>query len=136
MSRETEQVQRFYDEIWNQYNKKSVPVVIASDFVFRGSLGSIKSGREGFIEYLDMVHTALASYKCSIKEMVSEGPKVFARMEFSGVHQGEFLGYAATGRWVAWEGAALFHFSEGLISSLWVVGDIKGLEYQLGRGKP
>ena len=135
MSQETDQVRRFYDEIWNQYDKKVIPEIIANEFVFRGSTGLRKSGREGFVEYLDMVHKALANYRCLIKETVSEGSKVFAKMEFSGIHLGEFLGYPATGKSITWEGAALFHFSGGLISGLWVLGDIKSLEKQLTHEK-
>jgi predicted ester cyclase len=131
MSQEIKQVRRFYDEIWNLHEKDAIPEVIACEFTFRGSLGLMKKGREGFVEYLDMVHEALANYQCSIKEIVSEGSKVFAKMEFFGIHQGEFLGHPATGKQVTWEGAALFHFSGSLISSLWVLGDIKGLESQL-----
>lgn len=136
MSHERELVQRFYDEIWNRYNKEVIPEIIASDFVFRGSLGLNRRGREEFVEYLDMVHRSLADYRCTIIEMVFETSRVFAKMEFSGIHEGELLGYPATGNEVTWDGAALFHFSGGLISTLWVLGDIKGLERQLAHGKP
>jgi steroid delta-isomerase-like uncharacterized protein len=136
MSHERELVQRFYDEIWNRYNKEVIPEIIASDFVFRGSLGLDRRGREEFVEYLDMVHRSLADYRCTIIEMVFETSRVFAKMEFSGIHAGELLGYPATGNEVTWDGAALFHFSGGLIATLWVLGDIKGLERQLAHVKP
>lgn len=135
MSREKTQVRRFYEEIWNQRAKEPIPEILADDFAFRGSLGVTTTGRAGFVEYLDMVHAALGNYHCSINELVAEGSKVFAKMAFSGTHRGELLGYAATGKQVTWEGTALFHFSGDLITSLWVLGDIKRLEAQLADGK-
>ena len=82
MSHEKQQVRKFYEEIWNKHNKDAVPEVLHGSFKFRGSLGSEKRGHAGFIEYLDMVHAALADYRCEIKELVSEESKVFAKMQF------------------------------------------------------
>jgi steroid delta-isomerase-like uncharacterized protein len=135
MNLEEAQVHKFYDVIWNQYNKQAIPEVLAEGFVFRGSLGQEKRGHEGFLEYLDMVHKALGDYNCQIMEMVSEAQRVFVRMKFSGTHRNEFMGYTATGKYVAWEGAALFHFTEGLVTNLWVLGDLKTLESQLNNEK-
>lgn len=131
VKQETEQVRKFYDVIWNQHDKKSIPSVLTEDFIFRGSLGLEKYGHNGFVEYLDMIHKALGNYECRIIELVTESQRVFARMKFSGIHREEFMSYAATGKQVHWEGAALFHFSEGLVKSLWVLGDLNFLEKQL-----
>ena len=90
-----------------------------------------KQGHAGFIEYLDMVHAALADYRCEIKELVSEESRVFAKMQFSGLHQGEFMGFNPTGRRLVWDGAALFHFRSGKVISLWVLGDLESLRRQL-----
>ena len=125
------QVKRFYNEIWNQHDKSVIPQVLHEDFSFRGSLGEEKRGHAGFIEYLDAVHHSLANYHCQIVELVSADNRVFARMLFSGRHQNELLGFVGTGREVNWQGAALFHFDNGLVCSLWVLGDLKSLEEQL-----
>lgn len=135
MNTETEQVRKFYEEIWNKQDKEMVPDILHETFNFRGSLGSEKYGHEGFIEYLDMVHAALGGYKCEIKEMVSEKSKVFAKMQFSGKHQGEFMGVQPTGRNLTWDGAALFHFKNGKAVSLWVLGDITSLQAQLNESQ-
>jgi len=131
MSHEKEQVRRFYEVIWNERDKEAVPEVLHESFKFRGSLGQEKEGQAGFVEYLDMVHTALADYRCEIQELISEGGKVFAKMRFSGTHQGELMGVGSTGRRLSWDGAALFHFENGKIISLWVLGDLDSLRAQL-----
>ena len=131
MSHEEDQVRKFYEVIWNKHDKKAIPDVLHESFSFRGSLGTKKQGQSGFAEYLDMVHDALGDYKCIIKETVSEQSKVFAKMQFTGIHQGVFMGVKSTGRRVTWDGAALFHFKDGKVLSLWVLGDLKSLEAQL-----
>ncbi len=131
MSPEEKQVRIFYEIIWNQHDKSVIPDVIHDSFIFRGSLGPEKIGHSGFIVYMDMVHNALGNYTCTILDIVAEQSKVFAKMEFSGIHQKEFMGFKQTDRKISWQGAALFHFNNNKISSLWVLGDLKSLEQQL-----
>jgi predicted ester cyclase len=105
--------------------------VLHPDVTFRGSLGSERCGRPAFAEYLTSVTTALGAYRCDIEHLVVEGPSAAARMTFSGVHRAPFLGYPATGRRVAWAGAAFFAFDGELVRDLWVLGDLDGLHRQL-----
>ncbi len=78
-----------------------------------------------------MVHEALGEYRCIIEELVSELDKVFARMTFTGIHKGEFLGYSPTQQRVTGNGCALFTFRGDKVADLWVLGDLKSLEKQL-----
>lgn len=105
--------------------------MLHEDFTFRGSLGQEKRGHSGFADYVDMVHQALADYRCIIEELVEEGQKVFAKMTFTGIHRGEFMGYAPSHKEVNWMGCALFTFRGHLIADVWVLGDLKDLEHQL-----
>ena len=131
MNPEVKQVQRFYEDIWNKHDKSVIPFVLHKEFKFRGSLGDEKQGHDGFSEYLDMIHDALKEYTCVINEIVSEPSKAFAKMEFTGIHEGKLMGVVGTGKRLSWSGAALFHFREGKISELWVLGDLKSLETQI-----
>ncbi len=126
-----EQVRKFYSEIWNRKNLRVIPQILHEDFEFRGSLGSASRGHEGFINYLQSIHSSLSGYQCIIEDIVIQPEKVFAKMTFTGVHIAEFMSYAATNKQISWAGAALFTFSGEKIASLWVLGDLKGLESQL-----
>lgn len=136
MSVHKDQVRRFYDIIWNTHAKAAIPSVLHEDFTFRGSLGHVKRGHDGFAEYVDMVHGALGDYECVVEELVAEGGKVFAKMLFTGVHRGRFMGYAPTQQRVRWAGCALFSFRDALITDVWVLGDLKSLEAQLQQHHP
>lgn len=103
-------------------------LLLSDSFLFRGSLGSELQGRAQFSEYVRQVRTARADYKCEIIVCVTEGSRAFARMRFAGRHVGDFRGYAPTGKAVDWVGAALFLFEGEVIASLWVLGDLVGLD--------
>lgn len=126
-----DQVRRFYEVLWDAHDKAAIPSVLHENFTFRGSLGQEKRGHDGFAEYLDMVHDALGEYRCIIEELVAEGDKVFAKMLFTGIHRGHFLGYAPTQKQVSWAGSALFTLTDGLIADVWVLGDLPALKAQL-----
>jgi len=126
-----DQVQKFYQEIWEKGDKSAISEVVTADFIFRGSLGTESRGREHFAAYVDQVRRALDDYTCEILDIVAESNQVFARMLFSGIHNGPLLGFPATGRQVSWHGAALFTFDGDRIAQLWVLGDLATLRGQL-----
>lgn len=133
MSTLKDQVQKFYELVWDAHDKSVIPSLLHENFTFHGSLGQEKQGHEGFAEYVDMVHKSLGDYRCVIDELVEEGNKVFAKMTFTGIHQNEFLGYHPTQKRLSWVGCALFNFDGDKMSRVWVLGDLKGLEAQLKR---
>ncbi len=124
-------VNDFYQKLWDAHDKEAMKEVLSIDFTFRGSLGQEKKGHQGFADYVDLVHTALADYKCHILELVAEEDKVFAKMSFTGLHQNEFMGFEPTGERVTWTGCALFTIADALIVDVWVLGDLKNLQDQL-----
>jgi predicted ester cyclase len=120
-------IESFYADIWNRHDKTKIPELLHTNFTFRGSLGQNKTGHDGFGAYVDFVHAALANYRCDILELVIEAPKAFAKIRASGLHRSEFFGFAPTGKYVEWAGAALFTFKGSKVSDLWVLGDVYGL---------
>ena len=126
-------VRRFYDEIWNSGDRGAVYRLLAPDIRFRGSLGSEMVGHEAFWDYVCHVRGSLANYRCEIVELLCEGGSAAARMIFSGVHVGQFLGTMPAGSHVQWAGAAFFHLRGARISSVWVLGDLDALRRQLLR---
>ena len=125
-------VERFYYDVWNQADENVARLILAPAFRFRASLGPEKRGPEGFIEYLRLIHAALADYTCEIEDLVEETYRAAARMRFSGRHRGTLFGVEATGRQIAWSGAAFFETNDNQITALWVLGDIDSVKQQLG----
>jgi predicted ester cyclase len=128
-----EVVVAFYERIWNRQEKAAIAQLIHLDFTFRGSLGPTMTGHAAFADYVDKVTGALGNYRCIIRDMVCEGDRAFARMQFEGIHRGAFMGFPPTRRPIAWAGAALFTLKGGKIADLWVLGDVDGLRAELQR---
>ena len=125
-------VRRFYAELWNDRNIAAVNEILADNVRFRGSLGDEKQGHRGFLEYVEKVHTALADYRCTVERIEADGGSIIATVEFTGLHQAEFLGNAPSGKRISWTGEATFNFMGSLISEVYVLGDLDALQEQLG----
>jgi predicted ester cyclase len=121
-------VEDFYARLWNAGDEAALQQLLSTEFLFRGSLGAEIKGQAAFWDYVCGVRTALAHYRCDIRECVFEGQRAFAKMRFSGTHVGVFRGHRPTGLAVHWEGAALFRFEAERICELWVLGDLVGLD--------
>jgi predicted ester cyclase len=121
-------VEAFYSRIWNQGDLAATSDLLSTEFCFRGSLGVELRGSDAFGDYVRSVRGALADYHCEILDCVAEQDRAFAKMRFSGIHVAPFRGYQPTGRPVHWLGAALFLLDGELISELWVLGDLVGLD--------
>jgi len=133
MQSHKEIVRKFYDAIWNNADKAVIPDLLTEDFLFRGSLGLMQRGHSGFANFMDQIRAALGEYRCDIIDMAAENDKVFARMLYSGIHRGDLFGYAATHAKIKWDGVAVFTFSDGKISELWVLWDVNDVMKQLAR---
>jgi steroid delta-isomerase-like uncharacterized protein len=124
-------IERFYHEMWNRFDKALIPVLLAEDIRFRGSLGQYKNGHAEFAEYVDFVERAFPDFTNEIEEIISEEDKAFARLTYRGTHRGEIFGIAPTGRPIQYAGAGVFKFSGDKIGEVWVLGDIYNLISQL-----
>lgn len=124
-------IQRFYEELWNPFNKRKIPDLLTEDVHFRGSLGQEKVGYAGFAEYMDMIQAAFPDFTNKVEEIISEGDRACARLTYSGTHCGEVFGIPPTNRRVEYAGVAVFRFRDGKIAEVWVLGDVYGLLQQL-----
>lgn len=127
-------VRLFYEKLWNETDFGIADEILHSDVTFRGSVGIGATGRQEVCDYVRMVTTALSGYRCEVESLVAEGDRAAARVRFSGLHLGEFLGFPPTGRQVEWIGAAFFVSDDNKLCDIWVLGDLKTLRDQLSSG--
>ena len=71
---------RFYNEMWNHFDKNLFPELLAEDIRFRGSLGQSAVSYGEFGLYVDYIHYALPDFKNYIEDVVTEGDKSFVRV--------------------------------------------------------
>lgn len=128
----TRLIERFYHEAWNAKDEDCAREILHKDFDFRGSLGPVRTGPEGFIQYMHELWVGLPDFRCDIEDVVDAGDSAAARMRFSGTHKGLFYGVPGSGKTIIWAGGAFFKGDGKQITALWVLGDIDSIKRQLG----
>jgi predicted ester cyclase len=78
---------RWHDEVINEGDLAVIDEIVASDIVH---------------------HT--------IERVFTDGDNVIIRWQAEGTNEGEFQGYAPTGKWVTWSGINIFRIECGLIA--------------------
>ena len=124
-------IEAWYYRMWNRWDKSAFEEILMPDIAFRGSLGQVKQGYRGLSEYMDLIRAAFPNFTNHIEEVISEGNKAFARLTYTGTHEGEIFGVAPTHKLITYSGAAVFCFAGKKIREVWVLGDIYGLLQQL-----
>ena len=124
-------IDRFYNDMWNPFDKSVFGDILDPNIHFRGSLGQTKVGFEEFGEYVDYIQAFASDFHNEIISTITEGNLTFVRLSYTGTHQGKVFELAPTGKRFEYSGAPVFTFSRGLISDVWVLGDIYGLTQQL-----
>jgi len=127
-------VRVFYEKFWNEVDLEKADEILHPDVTFRGSVGLGARGRREVCDYVLMVTTALSGYRCDVESLIADGDSAAAKVRFSGIHTGDFLGHPPTGRRVEWIGAAFFTADESKLRDIWVLGDLESLRSQLRSG--
>ncbi|MDQ1668285.1 MAG: hypothetical protein QOE40_346 [Actinomycetota bacterium] len=91
----------------------------AADYVDHTPLPGLSAGRSGLRERAMVLSSAFYDTCVSAVVLVDQGDTVVLQARARGVHKGDFLGQAATGRQVEAVGLCVFRFVDGLISQAW-----------------
>jgi steroid delta-isomerase-like uncharacterized protein len=75
---------------------------------------------------------AFPDIRHTIRDLLVDGDRAAARIEFEGTHQGEFMGIPATGNSISVPAVNIFRFDGGKIAESWISSDSLGMLQQLG----
>jgi len=125
-----ELIKAYYD-MWNSKDFSQADKICDEDIRFRGSLGIVANGLEGFKEYADMFTLAFPNMYHAVEMSVSENNAVAVYVTYTGTHEGKIFGYEPTGRHINYSGASFFQIRHGKIASVNVLGDLNSLYQQL-----
>ena len=130
---------RFIEEVWNKGDLSVVDELCAPDIVRTEppSTGAVTNGIEELKQFVVAVRTAFPDVKITIdRGMIARANRVTAQWTFSGTHQGEFMGVAATGKKVTNTGISILTFAKGKIVADSAMWDPLNLWRQLGVDPP
>lgn len=127
-------VRRYVDEVSNGRNPAALTELIAADYLHHSdSEVSFELRGPAFVQReVTAVNAAFANAQWAIEDLIAEGDKVVYRWRATGVHQGEFMGIAATGKTVTLTGITIMRLAAGQIAERWGSADMLGLLQQLG----
>jgi steroid delta-isomerase-like uncharacterized protein len=125
-------IRRFADEVITQGHIDSAAQFVWEDVVEQVPFPGQGPGLEGLKDVLQGMRAAFPDLIFSILEQVADGDKVASRFEWTGTHQGAFLGVPATGRFVRVWGMVIDQLEEGRIKNTRIIMDVFGLMIQLG----
>ncbi|MCJ7766615.1 MAG: ester cyclase [Thiovulaceae bacterium] len=130
---ENRQLVRAYYEMWNDHDFSKADALLDEEIRFRGSLNILANGIAGFKEYGEMIIKAFPNLYHAVEIEVHENSSAAVYVTYSATHEGPLLGYEPTGNRISYSGASFFHFENGKIANINVLGDLNSLLKQLSQ---
>lgn len=124
---------RYVDEVANRRNLAAIDELIAADYLHHSYRGiSLAQRGPAFIrDDVAALSAVFAEAQWTIEDLIAEGDRVVYRWTAQGIHQGEYMGIAATGKAVTMTGITILRIENGTIAERWGNADQLGLVRQL-----
>lgn len=123
---------RFIEEVLNRGDIDATEKFFWEDMVEQAPFPGQGPGVQGLKDVLRGMRAGFPDMHWSVREQIAQDDKVLTRFEWTGTHQGGFLGVPATGRPVKVWGTVIDRFRDGKIKETRIIMDTLGLMMQLG----
>lgn len=126
----------WFEEVWNQGSTEAIDRLLAGDAIAHGLTdkdGKELRGREAFKQFHESFRNAFPDLRVEVADSIVSGDKAVARCAVSGTHQGDGLGFKATGKNAQFEGICIARIKDGKIVEAWNHFDFLSLFQQLDR---
>ena len=124
--------ERFCQEVLVRGNIDAVDDWVDPSVVSHSPFPGQQPGRDGFKAALAQFRAAFRSLQIFIRDIVASGDKVVGYFTVTGVHSGDFMGIAATGKLVTYDEMVIVRFANGRIAEHWSVADTLSMMLALG----
>ena len=126
-------IRRWFEEVWNKGRLEAVEEMASPDVIGHGQAQHATDiGLKEFKPFVMGFRSAFPDLKVTIDQVIEQGDIVVARWTATMTHQGEFLGYAPTGKKATITGTSTQRISGGKIVEGWDNWDQLGLLVQIG----
>ena len=122
---------RFFEDGWNAGDPAHLKAFLGDQFVSHNSLGFAIQSSDEYCRGVVAYRAAFPDLITSVEDVIAEGDRVVVRGTDRGTHKGEFMGKAASGRFVTTTWIEIFRMESGKAVEGWVESDTKGLMDQL-----
>ena len=125
-------VERFRTEVYNAGNTDALPEIVAEGYLHGAANGPDAVGIAAGAKQIGGFQTALPDLAWSFDEAIAQGDQAAARWTVRGTHDGDLLGFAATGTPVEFTGISFWKVACGKIVEFQTEMDAAGLLEQVG----
>lgn len=120
----------FGAKVFGEKDFSALNHLMRDDYIQHNPL--VGQGRSGFQDFFEAWFKASPDFRFELKQIVSEGDKVWAYGTYSGTHKADWLGIPATGKTYAFDAVDIFRVQDGKLAEHWDVLDVYSLFKQLG----
>jgi predicted ester cyclase len=120
----------YIEELWNKRNPAAADRFLTADYIEHNT--NLPPGLAGRKQFVASVLAGFSDYHAEIQEVVAEGDRIVARVQWTGTQDGPFGGRPATGNKLRFSTADFFRVENGKIAEHWDVVD--GLSRAIGLG--
>jgi len=126
-----------YERLWQPAaTDAQIDAVFAPGFTDHRP-GAAGTGVDGFREHRKVAFDALGGLSARYEPIAGDGQRLAAHATVTGVHSGEFLGVAATGRALSWREVHLFEVRDGRVAGHWMDAALLAAYLQMtGQAEP
>lgn len=120
-------VRRHYEDLVNRGDLSSADRDVRPDFVDHAAPPGTPPGPDSVKGWISMVRAAFPDITVTEEEVIANGDMVAVLARWTGTHQGDSFGIAATGRRVELRGMVLWRVADGRLAERWAVLDYDAL---------
>jgi predicted ester cyclase len=125
-------IRRFYGHLINERKIELADDMIVDDFHDHAARGT---GLENFKSLYTVMLRIFPDIQAKLEDLIAEGDKVVARVEFTATQAGSFRGFSPSNKKVTFSGMDIFRFKDGKIVERWAQRDFLGMLEKLGHIK-
>ena len=128
-------IRRWFEEVWNKGRADAIAEMLSEDAVVNGLSDDAAKPLRGPVDFLPFhskFREAFPEMKVVVEDVIAEGDKVAARCSVQGKHEGDSLGFKATGTTAEFDGIAIVRIRNGKFVESWNNFDFMRMFKQLG----
>jgi steroid delta-isomerase-like uncharacterized protein len=128
-------IRRWFEEVWNKGRGDAIAEMMAPDAVAHGLSDDAAKplrGPQGFLPFHTQFREAFPNIEVVVEDTIAEGDRVVARCSVRGKHEGDSLGFKASGAQAEFDGITIARVRDGRIVEAWNNFDFMKMYKQLG----
>ena len=124
-------IRGYIEEVFNKHQPEASDRFVAKDFIEHNPRLP-HDGLAGITQFVTKVLAAFSDYHGEIQNIVAEGDKVVARVEWTGTNDGPLDGRPATGNKLVFSTSDFFRIENGKVAEHWDVVNLLARAVALG----